>query len=409
MRKDEKYDQLESCVEQVKSGEDLESVLKMYLEHEKDLRQPLEAAQAVRWLAADTHVPEEAFERGRDKFLQDVEIKRRAAAQRRYRPAFRNSPSRQASVQSSFTGLRLAMTALLFLVVLLIVAGTSFTASAGALPGEPLYPIKIAQEDIRMWLTRDFNRKIELEKTFDQERLDEVRILVDRSRRQETANPVDVRLTGALEISDTGEWMIDDVKVVLTPDTQLVGQVEPGYFVEVEGQLLPEGVISARRILLRQFRLEGILGQDASGLWTVGNLPFRISSRTLLSAELKQGNPVTVILVQNADGSFEARSVQNQSDDGNDQSSEKEQKVQPSSEKDKTSGQGGDDSATRSPDGGNDDSEKNNNESTPEPSESEEDKDGKSGSEEPDDEGKSGNQDSNDPTPTPEPTKEEDD
>lgn len=409
MRKDEKYEQLESCVEQVKSGEHLESVLKLYPDHEKDLRQPLEAAQAVRWLAAETHVPEAAFERGRDKFLQDVEIKRRAAAQRRYRTAFRNSPSRQVSSQPSFSGLRLALTVLLFLVVLLIGAGTSFTASAGALPGEPLYPIKIAQEDIRMWLTRDFTRKIELEKTFDQERLEEVRILVDRSRRQEVPSPVAVRLTGALELSDSGEWMIDDVKVLLTPDTQLVGQVEPGYFVEVEGQLLPEGVITARRILLRQLRLEGILGQDVSGLWTVGNLPFIISSRTLLSAELKQGNPVTVILVQTADGSFEARSVQIHSDDENDQSSEKEQEVQPSSGEDKTSGQGEDDSTTRSPDDGNDDSAKNKNETTPEPSEPEEDKDGESGSDDPDDEGKSGNQDSNDPTSTPDPTKEDDD
>jgi hypothetical protein len=376
MRKDEKYDQLESCVEQVKSGEDLENVLKMYPGHEKNLRQPLEAAQAVRWLAADTQVPNEALERGRDKFLQNVEIKRRAAAQRRYRPAFRSSPSRHASGQSPLTGLRLAMTVLLFIVVLLIGAGTSFTASAGALPGEPLYPIKIAQEDIRMWLTRDLNRKIELEKSFDQERLEEVRILVDRSRLQETVNPVNLRLSGALVISDSGEWMVDNVKVLLTPDTQLIGQVEPGYFVEVEGQLLPEGVISASRIRLRQLRLEGMLDQDVSGLWTVGNVPFLLSSRILLSAELKQGIPVTVILVQNADGSFEARSVQIHSEDENDQSSESEQEISPSNENNKPLDQEEDeDLDTNSQDGETEDSGENKDESSLDTSEPDEEKD----------------------------------
>jgi hypothetical protein len=360
-------------------------------------------------MAADTHVPEAAFERGRDKFLQNVEIKRRAAAQRRYRSPFRSSPSRQASGQPSFTGLRLAMTVLLFMVVLLIGAGTSFTASAGALPGEPLYPIKIAQEDIRMWLARDLNRKVELTKTFDQERLEEVKILVDRSRQQKTTSPVNVRLSGALEISDSGEWMVNDVKVLLTPDTQLVGQVESGYFVEVEGQLLPEGALSASRIILRQLRLEGVLGLDTSGVWTVGNLPFIISSKTVLSSELRQGIPVTVILVQIADGSFEARSVQIHSDEANDQSREDEQEIIPTIENDKNSDQGKDDAVTRSPDQSGEDSGKNNDNSTPEPSDSDDDKNGNPKSEEPEDEELSGNQGSNDPTRTPEPTKEADD
>ncbi len=392
MRNEEKERILETCIEQVKSGEDIESVLAMYPEWANELRSPLEAAQAVRWLASTSQMPADVMDRDRERFLQAVEISRRTASRRQYRSATKRAPrSRPTDHTALFSGFRLVFAGLALIVIVLIGAGTSLTASARALPGEPLYPFKIASEDVRLWFERDPVRRIDLENSFDQKRFDEVKTLVDRSRQETVVQPVAVQFSGPLILMQSGNWKINDIVVVVKPDTQLIGQLEPGYVVDVKGELQPDGSVVAKRIALRQIRVEGLLRQDEEGQWKVGGVPFRLSQRTQINGTLLEGSQADVILVQTLDGTFEAWSVRIKQDEQQDRSGGDLQDDPVLQETDTPDSQNDDLSNPAEPSKENSDSEgEDDHDKTPQPTKQDED-------------------DGDDRTRTPEPTSDEED
>jgi hypothetical protein len=397
MKEELKLEILDTCIEQLQTGEDLEEILAIYPDYQEELRGLLEAVQASRWLAADVQVPEDVVERGRKRFLQGIDISRRIQANRKYPAASRLSPARQ-SRRFSFPGLRLAFLVIVLIVLILAGAGTSVSVSARALPGEPLYPMKLAQEDFRLWLERDPIRRLQLENVFNQERLNEVKTLMGRPAEKTPVRPVMVRLVGPLEVNATGEWLVNDVMVLLRPDTQLVGQVEPGFVVHVEGELQSNDTILAKKIFLRQLILRGHLQEVSPGKWEIGGLPFIVSGRTNLNAELREAEDVTVILVQRQDGTYEAWSVEFKDANSTGQSDDHNQRLRPSSGENGDSEQDNLDlSKTLQPEDKEDESKKES--GTPDNTPEAEDEDGKSGSDdsasEQDHKGKN--------TPTPEP------
>ena len=71
-------------------------------------------------------------------------------------------------------------TVLAIFVVLIIVGGFTVNASATAIPGELLYPVKRAWESSQLTLTLNQADRIQLETHFDERRRDEVRALLQR-------------------------------------------------------------------------------------------------------------------------------------------------------------------------------------------------------------------------------------
>lgn len=69
----------------------------------------------------------------------------------------------------------------LILVLSLLLGGGGITAAAaqGSLPGDPLYQVKLLAEDLRLWLTSDPQKEINLLTTYTDRRVTEMQSLVE--------------------------------------------------------------------------------------------------------------------------------------------------------------------------------------------------------------------------------------
>lgn len=218
----------EVCVRALETGADMESVLKRYPDLAVELRRLLETTDRAIMMSV-SEAPQDAMRRGRTKILQQAATMRKAAA------------------QAPKTGLifrRWATSLVLALVFLL--GGTGVVkASSSTLPGDNLYPVKRAWEDVRLWF--EFNpvgREV-LESEYEQERLDEIGELLTEGR-QET-----IAFSGIVTAMGESNWIVSDVPVQVTANTKLpVEAISIGAPVSVVGRTNEQGFIQAQAISL---------------------------------------------------------------------------------------------------------------------------------------------------------------
>ena len=162
------FDTLEICLQELKNGADLETVLANYPDLAAELRPILNASITARTRSAAVSAPSaEAIRRGRAKLLQRASEMReqKVAPRKRMIPIFQ----------------RLAIS--LTLTTIFLASGTGLVgASSSSLPGENLYPVKRTWEDVRLLFTFNPDRKELLKSEFESERLDEVDGLLAEGR-----------------------------------------------------------------------------------------------------------------------------------------------------------------------------------------------------------------------------------
>jgi len=130
-------------------------------------------------------------------------------------------------------------------VVLLAVMGTFvLTASADALPGDVLYPVKRSWENARVALTMDDSSRQALRSEYEKRRRDEVQAV------QELRRPVVVEFSGVVESIDNEMWQVDGLALTITDDTQVSGLVSIGQRVTVRAQVMNDGTLNALRIVV---------------------------------------------------------------------------------------------------------------------------------------------------------------
>lgn len=274
---------LEDCLQQLQHGVGLDEVLAQHPKQAQELRPMLVAALASRSLGEGIHTPAAAQARSLSKVL----AKTQAMGQ----------PQRSPAVHHSF---RFAF-ALLALVAVLVLGGLSAVAvSAQALPGDKLYDLKLATENTRLFFTRDSVRRMELEQTYDQKRADEVEELIQHSRSSE------VTFTGSLTQTSPTEWQVANVRVFVTPQTQITAQDQPGILVEVHGFLQADGAIVADRIRPLVYSFSGNLQLKTGDQWVISGIKVMLAPRTVIKGSPTIGSLVTVQGVRLADGSLQA-------------------------------------------------------------------------------------------------------
>ncbi len=116
----------------------------------------------------------------------------------------------------------LAIALLLFVLSGLLTTG-AVVVSANALPGDGLYGIKTATEQARLLLARDTLQRTALLERFDQERLREAQAV---SRLHRTVRTL--RFAGEIQAIDSSGWIVSNLTVAITPDTQISGIPEVG-------------------------------------------------------------------------------------------------------------------------------------------------------------------------------------
>lgn len=217
------YEALEVCLNALETGVDIETVLKLYPHLADELRPVLKTAIEAKSLAIST-VPETAMKRGRARVLQHADGMREAAPK----------PQRRWSM---FAFPRLATS--LAIALLFLVSGTGLvSASNGALPGDSLYPVKRSWEDLRLFLMFSPEGREGLESEFEQERLDEISVLLTEGRNETIA------FAGLVTGQASDIWKVSGITVMITASSHLPADtVSVGAPVMVIGHTNAQGFV----------------------------------------------------------------------------------------------------------------------------------------------------------------------
>lgn len=277
---------LEDCLQRLQAGASLREVLERYPQWADDLRPRLEAAQAAQALGETLQVPQAAIARGRVRFLKRI-----------YEPS---QPRPQPSLKR-LTWLRVSLASVL--VLMFAFSGAVF-ASAQALPGEALYPIKLAVEQTRLRLARDLNQRLALEAEFDRERLQETRAVLDRQRTGQ------VTLVGVLTHTAPEIWQVADIPVIVSPALASLGQTFVGFQVVAVGIVQPDGGVLIETLSLREFQLTGQLESFTSEQWVISEVMVALEPETIVHGTPVVGQPVLAQAVRRADGTLLARRLE---------------------------------------------------------------------------------------------------
>ena len=287
---------LEACLEQMQAGASLEQALASYPLWVEELRPLLLAAQSAQTLGKDVLVPKAAQAHSRAAFLQ-------AARQR-------------AQTRQDVFAWRFGLAVLAILIVLATGAATTAAVSARALPGETLYPVKIAAERTRLLLAGAPLKRLELEQSFDQERIEEVETLSQRFRNAQSSDLQAVTFAGGLTQMQPGEWLVGGVRVLISPEVSISSQVKPGDYIEVHGILQPDGSVLASQVQERQVEIIGKLEAIEPNNWVVSGITIAVHPETQILGSPSTGTMVHVHAFWMADGSLLAQLVEVTGGDG---------------------------------------------------------------------------------------------
>ena len=211
------FDALEVCLQEIENGADMETVLARYPKLANELRPILETSVKARNMSNVEPSPD-AIRRGRARVMQHAAELResRVAPRKRVIPAFQ----------------RLALS--FSLAALLLLSSTGLlNASASALPGENLYPVKRTWEGLRLLLIFDQQARTLLEDQFEYERLHEVNELLTEGRHET------IQFAGVF-MQVNGVTYVSGVPVILPASIQLP---DSGTAVILTGQTNAQGVV----------------------------------------------------------------------------------------------------------------------------------------------------------------------
>jgi hypothetical protein len=268
MTADPRADAFDSCLQRILNGEAPEQALSAYPQWAGEFRPMLETARAVHAWGAAIQAPNAAKARSRARFL--------TAALRRPEP--RTSPFPRPLLRLGFAVLAIWMG-------LLLGGFTTVAASARALPGDRLYPVKRFAENTRLALVDDPAARMELEHSFDHERMEEVTEL-SAARRAELVN-----FAGEVKTVGGNEWVVGGMRVLLTGITQVEADITTGHYVNVQGLLQPDGAVLAAKVWSRRFEVRGVLFQTGPDLWMIAGLEMHVDANTQVSGALQDGAP----------------------------------------------------------------------------------------------------------------------
>ena len=238
---------LDECLQLLQSGTDISVCLATYSQHASELRPLLELAAAVR--KVDTPVPAEATRAaGLDRILQVAAAKRAS----RSRPAFaswRSLISRPGDSQSLHKNARLALQmAFATVMVLAVIISGTVVASAATMPGDVLYPVKLAAQQARLTLTFGEGTRQQLEEQFGIQQRQDVQRAVQAGRH------ADVQLEGRIDQVAENVWVVNGLTIRLEPGTTVVGRPGMGAWVNVRARLPGDGSVVATRVVVTEGR-----------------------------------------------------------------------------------------------------------------------------------------------------------
>ena len=205
---------LDQCLNQIHSEEDIQKCVAEHPEQADELAAFLSVAWRLKSLQAVEPRAAVAAAAGRQRFLSQAVVMRQ-----KQRPTLgERIAAWLKGLDFGFSPLRRGLATSLATIALLVVflvgsAWGGVAVSAHSLPGDTLYPVKRASEQVQLWLTLSETTREGLQQEFDQRRVEEAKTLI-RERR-----PASVIFKGLItRVSDT-VWMINDMAVTISAET----------------------------------------------------------------------------------------------------------------------------------------------------------------------------------------------
>ena len=136
-------------------------------------------------------------------------------------------------------------TVALTLVLIVGVLGGGSIASANSLPGDTLYRVKRASENVRLLLTVDAENREILQREFDELRVGEVKQVVEQRR------AVDVDFAGTVERVEGNTVVVDGIVVRLSPELPPSERPVTGAEVKIEATTRGDGSVEVKSLAIR--------------------------------------------------------------------------------------------------------------------------------------------------------------
>ncbi len=184
---------LDECIQELQAGIDLEEILARYPKYARELRPLLETVAWTKNARTSIQVPVDAQSLSRKVFTSA-------------------RPARQSRSALHSFNLRLAFSFTAIILGLIIGLLGTTVASAQALPGDTLYPVKMAWEQVQISLTSGTAQRLALQETFNQQRIAEVSRLINLGRKS------NVSFSGLL-VGSNKSWNVDGIDLNV-PDQQ---------------------------------------------------------------------------------------------------------------------------------------------------------------------------------------------
>ncbi len=203
------------CLDALENHEPIDQILARYPEDATRLRPMLATAGALPTLRME---PSEAVKaKSRGTFLSQAR-------------ALRQTPPRRTGFVSRI------LTSFVAVALVCIVLGAGAVAASGSsLPGDPLYGLKRAVENVRLSVADTASRGA-LAAQFERTRIDETEALVEAGRSTK------VEFVGTIKSMQSDTWLVDKVTVQVNPATRIEGEPAIGRRAQVEGITSPNGL-----------------------------------------------------------------------------------------------------------------------------------------------------------------------
>lgn len=287
MKAEHKNRTLELCIKQIQEGREPDEVLEINNDSASELRPALQAARAAYHHGLALPAPGPGQVHSRADFL-------RAAQQliprpRRYWLEF---------------AVRLLLILLVISAILLPSAWAATRLSERALPGDLLYPVKIAAGQMRLFFAGDPRQRLQIELALDEERLEEVQALIQEKR------SLEVEMSGGLQQTPDGKWWIGDIPIEIPSDARMVGKILPGDYIRIQGLLQPDGSLQASQLQRREYEILGTVESKSGESLVVSGIAILVTSQTILQGTPAPGESIRIIAIRTADGVLQARLVE---------------------------------------------------------------------------------------------------
>lgn len=270
----------------MQAGSSLEECLALYPHLAVELK-PLLTTAALAQQMRRVHVPASASHRSRALFLKKA----------------RDFERRPASILAGRGSPRLVLAAFSLLLVIFLSLNGLIVASAKTLPGDTLYAVKRAAETVRLQLVSNTEIKHRMENDYNLRRAVEVKELLALQRVEH------ISFEGRVDKIQGQRWVVEGILIHASEKTQLIGNIQTGDFIEVEGVTNPSGWIDADELHQRYFNLTGAIQAISRSAWVVGGVELVIQKDTQFDPGLQIGDQALALVYSSDDGRFFARAI----------------------------------------------------------------------------------------------------